>query len=334
MKKAFLKFMALFMAAACCITLATACTELFFDDENKTSPETMEAMAGIWRGTSKATGEWRVELNDDGTARVTNFAYDFGEYDVWVIQDYQFGDWSASTKEFDIGGYYWGDILDDGRLYMNVRLVSPDGEIYHVYLKKTTDDDFTTILDKQNMTLKACGTWEGLSNDGTYVRRLELEWARGVRTGFDARYSTEGNAWPESLSWDVENDVVTIDNDYTGEQEQGVMVNDSTMELPSVTLKKVTETINDAATISKAIGKWADEEGNTITLNADMTAYSDTFGYNDGSDKWQTVNNEVWFLINGRDDLQRVVRYIIEDNELIEFPGFAGSRRYSAQTGH
>lgn len=96
----------------------------------------------------------------------------------------------------------------------------------------------------------------------------------------------------------------------------------------------MTETINDAATISKAIGKWADEEGNTITLNADMTAYSDTFGYNDGSDKWQTVNNEVWFLINGRDDLQRVVRYIIEDNELIEFPGFAGSRRYSAQTGH
>ena len=327
MRKTTMKTAAMLLFVLCGITTLTACTEMFSEDE--TDPEAVEALTGLWRGHSNPTGEWRVELKEDMTARVTNFVYDFGEYDVWVVQDYYFDSWTATTTEFDIGGYYWGDIQSNGYLRMNVRLVNTEEEEIYVSLRKTTEDDFTPILDKQEMKQRLSGKWEGLSNDGKYVRRLELEWARGVTSGLEVRYYAEGNTWPEPVNWDIDGRTFIIENQTLATTEQCEITEQDVLALPSGMLTRVEETVDDEQTVASAIGKWVGSKNDTITLNADKTVNIVSNNYNGDDYEWQTVNGEVWLLFYGRDDIGSVTRYIISGDELILFPGFANSPRLS-----
>ena len=69
-----------------------------------------------------------------------------------------------------------------------------------------------------------------------------------------------------------------------------------------------------------------------ILCAALFTACDEVFDFDGGNDRWQTVNNEMWILMDGRDDVSRVARFIIGDDELIRFPGFAESTRFHRVT--
>ncbi len=73
------------------------------------------------------------------------------------------------------------------------------------------------------------------------------------------------------------------------QKEQGTLLNDSTLRLPGVTLKKLPDpVVNLTQTVQKAIGTWVDAEGNRMTLNEDMTASHSLYNPY-GNATWQTT---------------------------------------------
>lgn len=319
------------IALLLCMVTTSAC----FDDEEDThDPQAESNLVGVWQGHSDPLAEWRIEFCPDGTARVTQYALDFGEYDVWIVQDYHFNSWKAHNGNFYIGDYYDGRILSDKSISLNSRLVGTDGEVIFVTLYKTTEDNFPAILDHQERARKLIGIWEGMGDDGTYARRLELEKAHGLLQGKGVTYHALETEL-QSLSCDVSQDTVTIVSDlvYDGTEEkteeQGIILNDSTLRLPGITLRKQpAPEINNPLTVQKAIGTWVDTEGNRMTLKDDMTAHHNS----DEEVKWRTVgNDEVQILPYGRDDIYEVVRFILNGDDLVCYPALPDSPKYVKQ---
>ena len=195
------------IALLLCMVTTSAC---FDDEEDNHDPQTESNLVGVWQGHSDPLAEWRIEFCPDGTARVTQYALDFGEYDVWIVQDYHFNSWKAHNGNFYIGDYYDGRILSDKSISLNSRLVGTDGEVIFVTLYKTTEDNFPAILDHQERARKLIGIWEGMGDDGTYARRLELE----HRVGLPGRkHLKHGPVLPVDLL-DVEIRLIPADHLY------------------------------------------------------------------------------------------------------------------------
>ena len=84
-------------------------TSACFDDEEDTrDPQAENYLVGVWQGHSTALGEWRIEFRKDRTARITQYALNFGDTDIFIVQDLIYNDWGANNNEFYIGNYYEG----------------------------------------------------------------------------------------------------------------------------------------------------------------------------------------------------------------------------------
>lgn len=334
------------IALLLCMVTTSAC---FDDEEDTRDPQAENYLVGVWQGHSTALGEWRIDFRKDRTARVTQYTIDSDHTEILILQDLLYNDWGANNNEFYIGNYYEGKIQPDGSITLNTRLVGTDGEVIYVTLRKATVDNFPDLIEHQNTVYKLIGSWEGLSDDGTYARRLELERDNGVLTGKGATYYASGTK-NISTYWEVAHDTVTFTNQYFSfvfntqdyelpdeedmqlQKEQGTLLNDSTLRLPGVTLKKLPEpVVNLTQTVQKAIGTWVDAEGNRMTLNEDMTASHSLYNPY-GNATWQTTGEgEVQFLTTGRDYLEQVRRFIFVGDDLVCYPALSDSPKYVKQ---
>lgn len=301
---------------------------LLNNDEN--DPEAVTNLIGTWKGESY--GKWRVIFREDMTARVTNYEYDSMGKSVFIIMDYE-TTWSVYGDEFDLG-YYGGYIVNDDEISFNTRLARYEDMRMH----KVSEDNLDDLIAQQEEKEKKeaamsslVGRWEGLSNDGKYVRCLDLKKGDGFFWGMEYLYNADGCVVsPEgTFNWEINMDEERIILSYESadKEEQGTYnMDDSTMVFSTAPLKMRNPIINRPATVKAAAGTWIDEEGRTMTLNPDMTVDKEDF-YSD-EDRWQTADNEVQYMMYGSDEFNLMVRYVLAGDELILFPGFAESPRF------
>ena len=336
MKRVINQIITLQMLLACVFSFG-ACSVL---DDEESDPESVATLVGTWKGKGWGTGRWRVIFREDMTARVTNYEFNAMGKKVLVISDSE-TDWSAHGNNFDLG-YYWGHIVSDNEISFNARLVNNED----IRMQKVSSDNLDDQIEeqeeeekKEEVMTSMTGLWEGLSNDGTYVRSLELtKQDNGSFSSTDIFYYADGGHLPGIFyGWDIDlslNTFLLYGSVISEDGEEGQLnLEDSVITLPTVTLRKTTKPVNEPLTVRAATGVWTDGNNARIELNADMTASYEEDGVTYSYDGWRTAGNEVQLFYDGRDNsIYYMTRLILSGDELILFPGFAGSRRFSRAT--
>ena len=289
-----------------CVLALGSCSILGDDEESDS--ETVNTLIGIWVSGDSGTGRWRLEF-------------------VYTARDGVF-----------TMGYYGGRLISDVELSFDTRLVGYDD----LRMRKVADDDFDEQLEaaeqeaeKERVMTSMTGLWEGLGNDGTYVRSLELiKQDNGRFSSVDITYKAEGAYLPNMFfGWDIDLDAnrftlfgtATSDDDEIGE----LNLEDSVIVMPTVMLRKTAKVINDPQAVNAAVGVWTSDDDQRIELRADMTVtYSNgwmTYDY----DEWRTADNEVQLFLPDSDySMAYAARFVLSGDELIEFPGFDECRHF------
>ena len=317
-----------------CVLALGSCSVL--DDDDESDSETVNRLLGIWVSGDTGTGRWRLEFVDDKNVRITNYYISIIDGKLRILRD-GMATYTASDGVFDMG-YYGGRLISDSELSFDTRIADYDD----LRMRKVADDNFDELLEeaeqaaeKERVMTSMTGLWEGLSNDGTYVRSLELnKQDNGAFSSIDITYKADGvRLSGTSYGWDIDLDAnrftlfgtVMSDDDEIGE----LNLEDSVIVMPTVTLRKMAKVINDPQTVNAAVGVWTHDDGSSIELRADMSVtYSNgwmTYDY----DEWRTADNEVQLFLAGRDhSMFYTARFVLSGDELIEFPGFAECRHF------
>ena len=332
--KTFVDRILTFCTVLACVLALGSCSILGDDDESDS--ETVNTLLGIWVSGDSGTGRWRLEFVDDKNVRITNYYISIIDGKLRILQD-GMATYTAADGVFDMG-YYGGRLISDTELSFDTRLADYDD----LRMRKVADDNFDELLEeaeqaaeKERVKTSMAGLWEGLSNDGTYVRSLELnKQDNGAFSSVDITYKAEGAYWPNMFfGWDIDLDAnrftlfgtATSDDDEIGE----FNLEDSVIVMPTVTLRKTAKVINDPQAVNAAVGVWTSDDDQRIELRADMTVtYSNgwmTYDY----DEWRTADNEVQLFLAGRDHYMfYTARFVLSGDELIEFPGFDECRHF------
>lgn len=332
--KTFVDRILTFCTVLACVLALGSCSILGDDDESDS--ETVNTLLGIWVSGDSGTGRWRLEFVDDKNVRITNYYIDIIDGKLRIIHD-GMTTYTAADGVFDMG-YYGGRLISDVELSFDTRLVGYDD----LRMRKVADDDFDEQLEaaeqeaeKERVMTSMTGLWEGLGNDGTYVRSLELiKQDNGRFSSVDITYKAEGAYLPNMFfGWDIDLDAnrftlfgtATSDDDEIGE----LNLEDSVIVMPTVTLRKTAKVINDPQAVNAAVGVWTSDDDQRIELRADMTVtYSNgwmTYDY----DEWRTADNEVQLFLPDSDySMAYAARFVLSGDELIEFPGFDECRHF------
>ncbi len=314
----------------CCSIMFTTCTT-----ENAVNdPEAIKPFIGTWEGKLQGSGGyWRVTFYENMTARLTNYLYDaYGQ--IMVRMDFT-SNWDLTDGEFFIADYYYGHMVSDNKIQMNTRLAEP---FTYVTLRKITDNknDIYLIIDKQNAVKKLIGSWEGIDNNKEYARLLVLQDRHGFTSALEARYYPEVLTLPTSAAWDIQGTTITLrgtavipGQESVEYSEQGRLVDDNTIELPNITLKRKNPdpVINDTQVIEAAVGRWVNDNGDWYQFNADMTVVWRIGGVKTDGYTWGTSDDEVVIHL-WDEDYPFKQRFVFMDDELVQFPCLEGSPRF------
>lgn len=316
----------------CCSIMFTTCTT-----ENAVNdPEAIKPFIGTWEGKLQGSGGyWRVTFYENMTARLTNYLYDaYGQ--IMVRMDFT-SNWDLTDGEFFIADYYYGRMTSDNEIQMNTRMAEP---FTYVTLRKMTninpDNDIYLIIDKQNAVKKLVGSWEGIDNNKEYARLLILQDRHGYTSALEARYYPEALTMATAAAWDIQGTTITLQGTAVipGQEpveysEQGRVVDDNTIELPDITLKRKNPApvINDPQVIEAAVGRWVNDNGDWYQFNADMTVAWELGGIEDDRYTWGTSDDEVVIHLPNEDTLIKQ-RFVFMDDELVQFPCLEGSPRF------
>lgn len=317
-----------------CVLALGSCSVLDDDDQENDSA-TVNTLLGIWVSRDTGIGRWRLEFVDDRNVRVTNYYTDIIDGKLRVNIDGT-STYTARNGEFD-AGYYWGHVVSESELSFNARLVGYED----LRMTKVADDHFDERLEeaekadeKERVMTSMAGLWEGLGDDGTFVRSLELtRQFNGSYSSIDITYTAEGAYAPNVFyGWDVDLDAnrFTLFGTAAGDEAEIGELNleDSVIVMPTVTLRKTSKVINDPQTVNAAVGVWTSDDGLRIELRGDMSVSFIGDGVTYIYDEWRTAGNEVQLIFDGRYSIYNLARFVLSGDELIEFPGFAGCRRY------
>ena len=139
-----------------------------------------------------------------------------------------------------------------------------------------------------------------------------------------------------AAAWDIQGTTITLQGTAVipGQEpveysEQGRVVDDNTIELPDITLKRKNPApvINDPQVIEAAVGRWVNDNGDWYQFNADMTVAWELGGIEDDRYTWGTSDDEVVIHLPNEDTLIKQ-RFVFMDDELVQFPCLEGSPRF------